>query len=137
MYQGLLYGTQCTRPLLVPVPLEYGCKKLLSLDDLYTELWIKGDELGRFGGNSLQDLSLFRCTMSHFPSLPDLRLLHAYTFFRAYAPSVNNGLLDELSEKRSTWMGDLLVMKSGDGGDCAISDVTSQDVLLVDMIIKR
>lgn len=122
---------------MVPIPLEYGCKEWQSLDDLYTEAWIKGDQMGRYGGNSLQDLSHFRYTTTHFPSLPDLQLRNAYTFFRSYAPAVNNSLLDRLSDARAIWMGDLLVVKHSDDNKHTMSDITASDIALVDLIIKR
>ena len=122
---------------MVPVPLDHGTFPMISLDDLATDWWLKGGRSGGRMSNNLANLSISRTTLTHFPSLPLLKLENAYTIIRPELPILQNKLLDKLYGFNCAWMGDLLVVKHQHGNLDLIEDITPEDRALVDLLIKR
>jgi len=136
LYMALLYGAECTKKWMVPIPLDYGSSPMISLDDLATDCWLKGGQSGGRMGNNLADLTISRTTIAQLPSQPTLDLDNAFTIIRPEMPILRNRLVENLYGPRYAWMGDLLIVKHENGSTCKIEDMTFEDHALIDLIIK-
>jgi len=136
-YQSLLCGTDCFATKLVPVPVDYGIDKLLSLDDLATGFWLEdGHDMTKPPRNNLTDLESYQFTVTHFPTRLPLQLKNAYTFFKAECSFVENRLISRHFVMNAPWNGNLLVVKHRLQEMDLIQDMKKEDVKLVNLIIK-
>jgi hypothetical protein len=96
VFKALIYGVGCHSVSIVPLPLNHGINSMISLDDLSTNWWLEGGPYGGQMGNNLINLSVYRMTFTHFPSISNLELNNAYTIFRPKFPISKNVLLEKL-----------------------------------------
>lgn len=120
----------------MPLPLEYGTRSFMSLDDICTDLWLTGSPHPSYNGNTFRDISQSRISVTSFPTVPKIQLQNPFTFFRTECPWVTNTLLDNVTGLRDAWIGEILVVKHETVKLNTIVDVVEQDISLINLLIR-
>lgn len=134
-FGAIVYGTECSKPWNVPLPLDHGINDMVSLDDLATDWWLKGGNLGGITGNNLADLSKSRFTITCIPTNPPVHLHNAYTVFRPELPLLTNILLATKFKYSGGWKGELLIVKHPGHDLTQITDVATEDEEIVHTVV--
>lgn len=133
---GLLFGTHCTRPMLVHVPVithrQTSDVNMGILGDIELEAWIR-----TVGNGNARD-QVQAMSINHFPSSLQVPLRYRYTIIcnrqANTSPIENNGLVKRLSsDTKADWKGNILVMK--DTMDGTIIDISPKDIYLIERIV--
>jgi hypothetical protein len=131
-----MYGTNCSIPYVVPVPMAQYSPYPSHIDFLATERWLNGGSLHRDCVN-LDETRFVLHTLpgSMFP------LKFCYTFYTASQAithySVPNNLVETFSDGKIHWIGDVLVIKSmPDTPNCPVN-MEQTDIELVNLLMLR
>ncbi|KAG2749911.1 hypothetical protein P692DRAFT_20730620 [Suillus brevipes Sb2] len=132
---GVFYGSDCTRPYLVPVPVRDGVERPPTLDDLDISYWVRQFEY--------RQCTASRRILRHtFDAVPytGLSVGGQYTVFFEIPSdtSSQNELLSRMSKLSGcdeTVLGSILVMKQST--DQALVDMTKGDQLVSNCLVSR
>ena len=122
--------------LHVPLALDHGISTMISLDNLATDWWLKGVQLGGSNSNNLSNLSDSRFTITHTPTTPHLQLDNTYTILRPKLQIMLNKLLAKHFQYHGGWTGDLLIVKHQGLDLDQITNICDEDEQIIDTIIN-
>lgn len=122
---GLLFGSECEKPLLVPIPLVDGFTLPCHVENLKTAHWVESD-------------SVYSTLIDHvFDDECQKQLLSKFVVFCCWQATVpenmrENELITELTFPARTWWGDVLVVKLHNG---MVTDIRVEDVALIKQLL--
>ncbi|KAJ6560614.1 hypothetical protein DFH09DRAFT_1364769 [Mycena vulgaris] len=129
---GYLYATASTKRRVVAVPYNFGVKRITSVNDLFTHVWVPSQAAPR----NVVDLAIGRVLVTHFPADSTTPLEFPYTIFFRPRNTVFPGQKNACGSIRAAadWYENVLVVKHGKRK--AVINVDREDAMLVDAIVN-
>ncbi|KAH7903733.1 hypothetical protein BJ138DRAFT_1107425 [Hygrophoropsis aurantiaca] len=138
-YNGLLYATLCTEPVIVPVPVCVGVRAVRSMFNLDVDYWVKQ----RGSRENTAHRSHLQLRFECIPNEPSTTLDYSYTVFledpRSFpAYNILANSIAPPSDRENPYYGNILVMKQvrPQDGLFKVIDMCNGDVSVANGILQ-
>ncbi|KDR72388.1 hypothetical protein GALMADRAFT_143223 [Galerina marginata CBS 339.88] len=130
--RGLVFGTECTQPMLIDVPPLSHVNIPETLDDLDTSKWVTNTLNAIIRAECMDDRIVH---VNHFPPESKYPLAAGYTVMCSRTPGSNKCIVNLSESKQYWWGGDIVVMKRKKRPQQHIIDMQESDIALVTTIV--
>lgn len=128
IFHSLFFGTQCSQPQLIPVPLKVGPSTSVAVGDLHKDIWLykhyKGDKCAKFP-----------CLEEVVKGTPGKDSFHFFFQPQDDICGLHNHCVKILSLSNTPVIGEILVLKSGSGGGAC--NILERDKGLVEYLMYK